>query len=320
MTTTQRVPHPDMKVLTEAQKVAYGGTTIAEQRAAWTAYTSRLAPPRPAGMIVRDAFIPTQDCEVPVRIYRPADSPEALPCIIYMHGGGFMKGDLDSSDPIAWGFTQETGAVTISVDYRLTPEFPYPAAFNDCYGVLTYVAGNAREFGINPMRIGLAGDSAGGHLAASLCLAARDRKGPRISAQAIIYTVIGTDMTAASYVENAEGYGLTTAACHNYMKLLLPDPAMASDPYARPAVATDFSGLPPAYVVSAELDPVRDDGRIYAAKLAMAGIDVTYREARSMIHGFMRARFTGPAARAEYERICAFLAQHLRSATQRVTS
>lgn len=308
---TWREPHPDMLVLTEAQKGAYGGATIAEQRKAWSAYTKKLAPPRAPGLTVRDMTIPVSGHDVPVRLYRPAEATGALPCIIYMHGGGFMKGDLDSSDPIAWGFTAETGAVTVSIDYRLTPEHPYPAAFDDCYGVLAYLAAHARQFEINPARIALAGDSAGGHLAASLCLAARDRGGPRIVAQAVIYTVIGTDMTSVSYHDNAEGYGLTTAACHTYMQRLLPAPEHQTDPYARPAVATDFSGLPPAYVVSAELDPVRDDGRIYAANLARAGVDVTYREAKAMIHGFMRARFTGAAARAEYDRICAFLRARL---------
>ncbi len=313
-------PHPDMTVLTEAQKGAYGGTTLAEQRAAWSAYTRSIAPPRPPGLVVRDAVIPTRDGGVPVRIYRPSDVTGALPCVIYMHGGGFMKGDLDSSDPIAWGFTHETGAVTVSVDYRLTPEHPHPAAFNDCLGVLAHLHANARQYEINPARIALAGDSAGGHLAASLCLASRDTDGPRIAAQAVIYTVIGTAMDTGSYVDNAEGYGLTTAACHTYYKMLLPDPAHAADPYARPAVAASYAGLPPAYVVSAELDPVRDDGRVYAAKLAMAGVDVTYREARGMIHGFMRARFTGPAARAEYDRICAFLRAHLLPGGARLTS
>lgn len=318
--TLPREPHPDMAVLIEAQKVAYGGTTVEEQRKAWSAYTKKLAPPRPAGLHVRDVAIPVPGHEVPVRIYRPSDVTGALPCILYMHGGGFMKGDLDSSDPIAWGFTQETGAVTVSIDYRLTPEHPYPAAFDDCYGVLTYLAAHARHFEINPTRIALAGDSAGGHLAASLCLASRDRRGPRIVAQAIIYTVIGTDMTSSSYQENAEGYGLTTAACQKYMQLLLPDPAHRSDPYARPAVETNFAGLPPAYVVSAELDPVRDDGREYAAKLAGAGVDVTYHEARLMLHGFMRARFTGAAAKAEYDRICAFLQTHLYPGGERLIS
>jgi acetyl esterase len=300
-----------MAVLIEAQKLAYSGTTIEEQRQAWSAYTRKLTPARPAGLSVRDTTIPTPNHEVPVRIYRPADTTGALPCIVYMHGGGFMKGDLDSSDPIAWGFTAETGAVTVSVDYRLTPEHPHPAAFDDCYGVLTYLATNARQFEINPSRIALAGDSAGGHLAAALCLAARDRGGPRIAAQVVIYTVIGSDMNSASYVDNAEGYGLTTAACHTYMRLLLPDPSSQTDPYARPFVADDFSGLPPAYVVSAELDPVRDDGRVYAARLAEAGCDVTYHEAKAMLHGFMRARFTGATAKAEYDRICAFLRARL---------
>lgn len=309
--TTRREPHPDMRVLTEAQKHAYGGTTIAEQRQAWSAYTSSIAPPRPDSLIVRDTTIAGRDHAVPVRVYRPAGVDGPLPCVVYMHGGGFMKGDLDSSDPVAWGLTQQTGAVTVSVDYRLTPEHPYPAAFDDCYAVLAQLHARPHEFGIDPQRIAVAGDSAGGHLAASLCLAARDRGGPHIAAQAIIYTVIGTDMTMPSYGENAEGYGLTTAACHAYMKLLLPDDCHAGDPYARPAEARDFSRLPPAFVHSAELDPVRDDGRLYAAKLALAGVDVTYREARGMIHGFMRARFTGAAARAEYDAICDFLRRHL---------
>ncbi len=308
---TIRDPHPDMQVLIDAQKIAYGGTTVEEQRKAWSAYTRKLAIPRPPGMLVRDLAIPTPGYEVPVRIYRPADMTGALPCIVYMHGGGFMKGDLDSSDPIAWGLTHETGAVTVSIDYRLTPEHPYPAAFNDCFGVLSYLSAHARHFEINPARIAVVGDSAGGHLAASLCLAARDRGGPRIAAQVVIYTVVGTDMTSPSYVDNAEGYGLTTAACQTYMKLLLPEPAHQTDPYARPIIATDFSGLPPAYVVSAELDPVRDDGRIYASKLAIAGVDVTYHEARLMMHGFMRARFTGATAKAEYDRICAYLRARL---------
>jgi acetyl esterase len=303
--------HPEMRVLTDAQKHAYGGTTLAGQRADWSAYTRSLAAPRPASLDVHDTQVPTRDYAVPVRVYRPGGAAGALPCILYMHGGGFMKGDLDSSDPIAWGFAHDTGAVVVSIDYRLTPEHPYPAAFNDCWGVLCHVHDHAREFRIDASKIALAGDSAGGHLAASLCLASRDRGGPPIAAQAIIYTVIGTDMTSASYVENAEGYGLTTAACHNYMKLLMAGGAREDDPYARPAVARDFSRLPQAFVHSAEFDPVRDDGRMYAAALARAGVNVTYREAKGMIHGFMRARFHGPAVKAEYGMICEFLRRAL---------
>lgn len=299
--------HPDMKIIQDAQKGAYGGKTLAEQRAAWSAYTAALAAPRPADMAVHDTAIPVPGHPVPVRVYRHARATGQDACVIYMHGGGFMKGDLDSSDPIAWGFCDQTGATVISVDYRLTPEHPFPAAFDDCLGVLTHLASKPDEYGIDPARIAMVGDSAGGHLAASVCLAARDRGGPRIAAQAVIYTVIGTDMTDPSYIENATGLGLTTAACHEYMRMLLPDGMHARSPYARPALATDFSNLPPAFVHSAEFDPVRDDGRFYAAQLARAGVNVTYREAKGMMHGFMRARFKGAAAKAEYAAICDFL-------------
>jgi acetyl esterase len=297
-----------MGILQEAQKVAYGGTGIEGIRKAWSAYTSSLAAPRPASLAVSDRLIPVPGHPVPVRVYRHARPTGA--CVIYMHGGGFMKGDLDSSDPIAWGFCDQTGATVVSVDYRLTPEHPFPAAFDDCYGVLAWAAANPSELGIDPARIALVGDSAGGQLA-GMCLAARDRRGPPIAAQVPIYTVIGTPMDSGSYVENATGYGLTTPYCREAFALLLPGPKHQQDPYARPFLAESFTDLPPAFVHSAELDPVRDDGRIYASRLALAGVDVTYREAHGMLHGFMRARFTGAAARAEYDAICDFLRQRV---------
>lgn len=299
--------HPDMAVITEAQKHAYTGTTIAEQRTAWGRYTASIGAPPPAGMQVRDMVLPVPGHAVPVRVYRAARPSGA--CIIYMHGGGFMKGDLDSSDPVAWGFCDQTGATVVSIDYRLTPEHPHPAAFEDCLGVLRHIAGHAGDFAADPARIGVAGDSAGGHLAAALCLAARDGLAPAIAAQAVIYIVTGTDMTMPSYVENATGYGLTTAACREYYRMLLPTGDRS--PYARPALAASYRGLPPTLVHSAEFDPVRDDGRLYASRLALDGVDVTYREARGMIHGFMRARFKGAGARAEYAAITDFLRTRL---------
>lgn len=297
--------HPDMRILQEAQKVAYGGSGIEGIRAGWTAYTRSLAQPYPAHLSVWDALAPVPGYPVPVRLYHHARPSGAG--VIYMHGGGFMKGDLDSSDPIAWGLCEQTGATVISVDYRLTPEHPFPAAFDDCYGVLAWVAANAAELKIDPARIAVVGDSAGGQLAAGLCLASRDRKGPPIKAQVPIYTAIGSDMQGGSYEENATGFGLTTEYCRSSVKLLLTEPAHWRDPYARPFLAESFAGLPPAFILSAELDPVRDDGRHYAARLALAGVDVSYREARGMLHGFMRARFTGSAARTEYDTVCAFL-------------
>jgi acetyl esterase len=301
--------HPDMRILQEAQKIAYGGTGIEGIRAAWTAYTQSLAEPPPAHIAVRDLVVPTAGHAVPVRVYRHAAPSGAA--LLYMHGGGFMKGDLDSSDPIAWGYCDQSGATVISVDYRLTPEHPFPAAFDDCYGVLAWAAAAAGDLGIDPTRIGLVGDSAGGQLAAGLCLASRDRGGPPVRAQAVIYTVVGCEMTGGSYDENATGFGLTTEHCRSSARLLLTEPAHWENPYARPILAESFAGLPPAFVHAAELDPVRDDSRHYAARLALAGVDVTYREARGMLHGFMRARFKGAAARAEYDAICAFLRDRL---------
>jgi acetyl esterase len=308
--------HPDMQALLQAREQTNAqlgprGDAPEDARRWWNIYASVLAQPHPEDLHVHDRSIPTDDNDVPVRVYRPAGLDDRSPCVIYMHGGGFMMGDLDSSDSIAWGYAQETRATVVSVDYRLTPEHPYPAAFNDCYGVLTWLAANADEIGIDAGRIAVAGDSAGGNLGAVLALAARDRQGPPIAAQALIYGSFGLDQDAGSYLEYAEGLGLTLASTRKFRQLYLPGNLDTDDPYARPLKAQNLSGLPPALVHSAEMDPIRDDGRAYAARLALAGNWVTYREARGMVHGFLRARFTGASARAEFEVACAFLRAHL---------
>ncbi len=308
--------HPDMQPLLDAReetnaRLGSRSDAPAEARRWWNTYASILARPHPAGMRVFDRTVPSPGHDVPVRVYQPAGQSGPRPCILYMHGGGFMLGDLDSSDSNAWGYAQETGATVVSIDYRLTPEHPYPAAFNDCYGVLTWLAANPDEVGIDPGRIAVAGDSAGGMLGAALALATRDRGGPRIAAQALIYGWFGLEQDAGSYVEFANGAGLTTSSMRLFDRLYLPDDPDNADPYARPVRAEDFAGLPPALVHAAGMDPIRDDSRFFAARLALAGVDVTYREARGMIHGFLRARFGGPAARAEFAIACAFLREHL---------
>lgn len=313
---TKPAMHPDMQVLLEAREQTNAqlgprGDAPEDARHWWNTYASILAQPHPEDMHVYDRTIPTEECDVPVRVYRPANADEVAPCVIYMHGGGYMLGDLDSSDSIAWGYAYHANAVVVSVDYRLTPEHPYPAAFNDCYGVLEWLASNATEVGIDPERIAVAGDSAGGNLSAALSLAARDRQGPRIVAQALIYGSFGLSQDSGSYLEYAEGLGLTLASTRKFRQLYLPDQEDTDDPYARPIRARDFSNLPPALVHSAEMDPIRDDGRHYAAQLALAGNWVTYREARGMVHGFLRARFTGDAARTEFEVASQFLRTYL---------
>ncbi len=303
--------HPDMKPMLEARAGAGPVSTIAEQRAAWTNYSGALSKPHPADMTVDDRSLACGHGGVMVRVYRSAAAESAAPCIVYSHGGGFMKGDLESSDNFAWGLSQDTGAVVVSVDYRLAPEYPFPAAFDDVYGAVCCIAENPSEFGIYPARIAVCGDSAGGNLSAAVCLAARDRNGPKIVAQSLIYPGTGLDQTGGSYEENANAPGLTTAATETYRELYLTRPEDHQNPYARPVIAESHTGLPPAYVHTAQHDPIRDDGEIYADKLRAAGVDVTYRCAALMIHGFLRARALGPGARAEFDSIVDWLKEKI---------
>ncbi|MBT5108737.1 MAG: alpha/beta hydrolase [Rhodospirillaceae bacterium] len=307
MTDTAQI-HPEMQAMIDARGPVPETQTLAESRDSWNAYSQALSEPYPDGMKVFDKTVHVDELRVPVRVYQPAGASDANSCVIYIHGGGFMKGDLDSSDTNAWGFAAETGATVVSVDYRLAPEHPFPAAFDDCYGVLTWIAAQGADIGVDSARIAVVGDSAGGSLTAALALAARDRGGPSIRGQAMIYPCTGLPPTSQSYIDNAVGPGLTTSAMASYYELYLPtslDPDLTV--YAMPDRASDFTNLPPAYVHVAALDPIRDDGRVYASKLALAGQRVTFREAHGMIHGFMRARLRGPAARAEFDAICAFL-------------
>ncbi len=298
---------PDMKPMLEARAGAGPVSTIAEQRAAWTKYSCALSKPHPADMEVDDRSLACIHGGVLVRVYRPAGAAASAPCIIYSHGGGFMKGDLESSDNFAWGLSQEANAVVVSVDYRLAPEHPFPAAFDDVYGVLCHVAKNPGEFGADPARIAVCGDSAGGNLSAAVCLAARDRDGPKIVAQSLIYPGTGLDQVGGSYEENANAPGLTRAATEKYRELYLTRPEDHRNPYARPVIAENHAGLPPAFIHTAQHDPIRDDGEVYAQKLREAGVTVTYRCARLMIHGFLRARALGPGGRAEFQAIVDWL-------------
>jgi acetyl esterase len=308
--TARPVLHPEMKLLLDARKGEPPPRSIQEKRRQWTAYTRTLAQPAPETLRVTDQAIEAAHRSVPVRIYRHRSASGPQPCIIYMHGGGFQLGDLDSSDAIAWGF-EGSGATVISIDYRLAPEHPWPAAFDDCHGVLAWLAAHPVELGIDAARIALAGDSAGGRLAAGMSIKARDEGGPAIAAQALVYASAGALPGSRSMVEFADGYGLTATKYRDFYKALFPDATYENDPSAWPIRAKDLARLPPTLVHTAEIDPIRDDGRAFASRLALAGTETLFREAKGMIHGFMRARFHGPAAKAEFDFICAFLRDKL---------
>ncbi len=301
--------HPDMRALIEARDALPPATTIAEQRANWTKLSEAFRVPYPDDIAVEDVSTPGKDGPIPLRVYRPADADGSA--VLYFHGGGFMKGDLDSGDCVAWGYAEKIGAVVISIDYRLTPEHAYPAAFDDCYGALEYVVSNASEMSIDPARIAVAGDSAGGNLAAAVSLAARDRDGPAIAAQALIYPMLGLKLVLASRAKHGDAPGLSTQAVSEYWRLYLDGAETTDDAYAAPLAETKFSKLPPALIHTAEYDPLRDDGEVYAERLRADGIPTIYRCADRMIHGFTRARFAGPDAAREFDFICDFLKQHL---------
>ena len=303
--------HADMKALIAARNRVGIGDTIDEMRATWTAYSALLSRPHPPDMAVDDRTLACMHGPVGVRVYRPAKAKPAAPCILYSHGGGFMKGDLDSSDSAAWGLAEDTGAVVVSVDYRLAPEHPFPAAFDDVYGTLCYLAENPDHFGIDTGRIAVCGDSAGGNLSAAAALASRDRGGPPIRAQALVYPGTGLDQTGGSYEENASAPGLTSNATRKYRDWYLQKPSDHKNPYARPVIAESHANLPPAWVHTAQFDPIRDDGEIYAQKLRAAGVPVEYRCAEGMIHGFLRARFTGAGGKAEFAVLTGWLRRAL---------
>ncbi|HYF20912.1 MAG TPA: alpha/beta hydrolase fold domain-containing protein, partial [Ramlibacter sp.] len=192
MSTPLPAVHPDMDVLLRARDPV-PGRDLAEVRRKWGEYAARLSPPRPDWLEVNDEDIQVDGGRpVRVRFYRHPDATGRQPCVLYLHGGGFIKGDLDSSDSVAWGYAADSGAMVCSVDYRLAPEHPWPAAFDDSYGVLMALVEGADRYGVDPERIVVGGESAGGFLSASIAVKARDQGSVRLAGQMIVYGGAGT--------------------------------------------------------------------------------------------------------------------------------
>lgn len=314
MTTTFDI-HPDMADVVAAKQAIAQSTDPEEMRSAWLDYEARLRRDRPAGMVVEDTTVPPRPGPaggaIAIRIYRPEGVQVPSPCVVYLHGGAFIKGSLDTGDTIAWGVAEVAGVVVVSVDYRLAPQHPFPAAPEDCHAVVSHLAAHGERFGVQGDRLALWGDSAGGNLAAATCLMARDRGGPAIVAQALNYPCLTDDLTSDSYRRYAESPGLRTANMDLGWAHYLGDRRPTDDPYAAPLKAGDLSRLPPAHVHYAEIDPLADDAIQFAERLAAAGNEVVSRCARRMIHGFVRARFSGAEAAAEFAHPCGFLRERL---------
>ncbi len=229
-------------------------------------------------------------------------SAEPVPGLVYFHGGGWVAGSIATHDHLCRAITNASGLAVVSVDYRLAPEHPFPAAVDDAEAATAWVAANATSLGIDPARLAVGGDSAGGNLAAVVARRARDRGGPPLAFQLLLYPATDADLNSSSYLENAEGYFLTRAAMAWYWDHYIPDPARRLEPDASPLRADDLSGLPPALVITAGYDPLRDEAESYARRLAQAGVAVRHSPYPGMIHGFLRrhsAMDQGKAALAE---------------------
>lgn len=305
---------PGIRAFIEEAEAAYedapGYATTAQQRASYDAFSRNYLRPYPPGLSVEDRTVATGDVSIPIRIYRPRPG-SPLPAVLYFHGGGFVLGSIATHDTITAELAAATGAAVVSVDYRLAPEHPFPAAFEDAWAVLGHVAANADALGFDAARIALAGDSAGATLAAAVALAARDRGGPPLAGQALVYPALGLDFDLPSYAENANAPMLSRASTAQYWKIYLDGDFARATPYAAPLLAEDLAGLAPAFIATAQYDPVRDDGEVYAARLRAAGVPVELRRARRLVHGWLRARLMSGDAAAEFDALAAALRRFL---------
>jgi len=255
---------------------------------------------------------------VPMRAYRPAGvaKTELLPALVYFHGGGWTIGDLDTHDVLCRQLANGARCAVFSVEYRLAPECPFPAAVEDCISATSLVHREAAALHADPSRIGVGGDSAGGNLAAVVTLHARDSGGPPLCFQLLIYPATDQNMQTESLARNGRDYLLTVPLMERFRANYLPRPADYGDWRASPALAKSHAGLPPALVLTAGFDPLLDEGRQYAELLARAGVEVAYRDYPDMIHGFIVMGGVLDTAKAAVADCCAAL----RRAYQKVTA
>ncbi len=266
---------------------SYPGLSPAEARQVMMLRTAAMAGEAPAVARLEDRWIQGPGGPLRVRIYTPAGR-EPFPILVYFHGGGFVVGSVDSHDKLCRAIANAGGCIVASVDYRLAPEHKFPAAVEDAYAATRWVADNAAALGADPDCISVGGDSAGGNLATVTALRARDVGGPRLCHQLLLYPVTNYGFDTPSYRENGSGYMLTRADMEWFWAHYLADEADGHHPHASPLRAEDLSGLPPALVLTAEFDPLRDEAEAYAARLREAGVPVTLTRYDGMVHNFVR--------------------------------
>lgn len=242
---------------------------------------------RPPVHAVQDLLVDGPAGRIPVRVIRQPPTHELAPLIVYFHGGGWVTGSVEVADGPCRVLAAATGAVVASVEYRRAPETPFPGPLEDCFAAVQQLVARAEQLGADPQRVIVMGDSAGGGLAAGVTLLSRARGGCEIARQVLLYPVVHPAVGSpfASYVENATGFSLTADAMAWFWSMYVGGDGLTTDPLAAPLLEDDLSGLPPALIVTVELDPLRDEGRAYAARLAAAGVPVEHFELAGTIHG-----------------------------------
>jgi acetyl esterase/lipase len=300
-----------VELLAEAEKIdprPIEALSVAEARARGGSVNAAPAlAPEPVAD-VRDVVIDTLP-PISARLYRPRSG--TLPLLVYFHGGGWVVGSVAASDPFSRALANASGCAVISVEYRLAPEDRFPAAADDAYAATRWSADHAADLDIDASRIAVGGSSAGGNLAAVVALMARERGAPRLAFQLLHVPVLDHDFDTPSYRANGVGFGLTLKGMQWFWDLYAPDPKMRDEPYASPLRAKDLSGLPPAHVVTAECDPLRDEGTAYASRLQQAGVATTHVEYPGMVHGFTAMAMAIPMGRTAIDDMGAALRRAL---------
>jgi acetyl esterase len=272
--------------------------------------TARASPLREVVADVTNRSIPGPDGPLPLRVYSPSGCGP-FPVVVHLHGGGWVGGGLRNEDDLCRSLAARSGAMVASLGYRLAPAHPYPAALGDTVAALHWLAAHAGDVGGDASRLAVSGRSSGGTLAAAAALMIRDQDGPSLRAQLLLLPATNYNFETASYHQNAEGYGLTRAGMMRFWNQYLARPAAGEESYASPLRAPDLSGLPPAFIVTAQWDPLRDDGEAYAARLHRVGVPVQVTRYLDATHGFLAFAATVPSADHALQQAADFLRQTL---------
>ena len=278
-----------LDLMAAANRPAWISLTPVQAREQYLSTRAGAQGPRPGGVIVADRTIPGAGGPVPVRLYRPESaSPDAkLPALVFAHGGGWVFGNLDSHDVLCAQLAIEAGIAVFAIDYRLAPEARFPGAFDDVVAGLKWVAAHGASLGIDSSRLAIGGDSAGGNLSAAAAIWARDNNGPKLRMQLLAYPVTDAAARTESYSLFNDGFGLNAPTMEWFFDHYTPDKASRGDWRVSPLRAKSLAGLPPALVITAGYDPLRDEGRAYAWRLQKEGTVTDLIEFGGMLHGFL---------------------------------